>query len=114
MLCYFKISSACVLGVLAVLSAYPALAQGISSDSWTERKCELYTAAWDYIAGDGVPRGVSEEFVADHDAFLASGCLHRGHVCPRSPEEREIADMLSLMAVAEGMAGSFLPFDCAD
>ncbi|MDD7969936.1 hypothetical protein [Roseinatronobacter alkalisoli] len=114
MLCYFKMRAANALILLATLSTQPVLAQSPESDSWTERKCELYTAAWHHLAGDGVPEGVSEGFVTDHDAFLASGCLDRGHVCPRSPHEREIADMLSLMAVAEGMAGSFLPFSCAD
>lgn len=99
---------------LATLATHPALAQGTGGDSWTERKCVLYTAAWNHIASNGAPDGVSEEFLADHDAFLASGCLDRGHVCPRSPRELEIADMLSLMAVAEGMAGSFLPFNCTD
>lgn len=99
---------------LAVLPAQPALAQGAEGDSWTQRKCVLYTAAWHHIAGDGLHDGVSEEFLADHDAFLASGCLDRGYVCPISPREMEIADLLSLMAVAEGMAGSFLPFNCTD
>ena len=99
---------------LVVLSAHSAPAQGAEGDSWTERKCVLYTAAWNHIAGEGAPDGVSEDFLADHDAFLASGCLDRRHVCPRSPRELEIADMLSLMAVAEGMTGSFLPFKCTD
>lgn len=98
----------------AILSGHLALAQGAAGDNWSERKCVLYTAAWHHIAGGGVLDGVSEEFLADHDAFLASGCLDRGHVCPRGPRELEIADMLSLMAVAEGMAGSFLPFNCSD
>lgn len=99
---------------LVILCMLPALAQSTEGANWTERKCVLYTAAWNHIASNGVPDGVSEEFLADHDAFLASGCLDRGHVCPRSPRELEIAEMLSLMAVAEGMAGSFLPFNCTD
>ena len=111
---HFKKLAAVLPVALVVLSSQSALAQGAEGETWTERKCVLYTATWNHIAGDGTPDGVSEEFVADHDAFLASGCLDRGHVCPRSPRELEIADMLSLMAVAEGMAGSFLPFNCTD
>jgi hypothetical protein len=84
------------------------------ADDWTARKCALYGDAWDYLMADGVPEGVSAEFVAGHEAFVASGCQARGHVCPESAAEREIADMLSLMAVAEGMAGSFLPFGCME
>jgi hypothetical protein len=85
-----------------------------AADDWTARKCVLYGDAWDYLMADGVPEGVSAEFVAGHEAFVASGCQARGHVCPESAAEREIADMLSLMAVAEGMAGSFLPFGCME
>lgn len=106
---------ATVLFVGIVLSpASPALAQGTEALSWTEQKCVLYTAAWHHLASDGAPDGVSDEFIAAHDAFLSSGCLDRGHVCPRTAQEVEIADTLSLMAVAEGMAGSFLPFNCTD
>lgn len=107
------LATALVLG-LSTLSTHQALAQGTEGDSWTERKCVLYTAVWEHFASNGVLDGVSEEFLADHDVFLDSGCLDRGHVCPQSPRELEIADMLSLMAVAEGMAGSFLPFNCTD
>lgn len=91
-----------------------ALAQGTAVLSWTEQKCVLYTAAWNHLAPDGVPDGVSDEFMTAHNAFLSSGCLDRGRVCPRTRRELEIADMLSLMAVAEGMAGSFLPFNCTN
>lgn len=84
------------------------------ADSWTEKKCALYTSAWTQLVGEDRPESVSEEFMTDHADFLASGCLDRGNVCPRSPRERELSDLLSLMAVSEGMAGSFLPFNCVD
>jgi hypothetical protein len=95
---------------LALAAPQAAMAQ----DDWTRRKCELYAGAWAHVTGGGVPEGVSDAFVAAHDAFLASGCQDRGHVCPVSEAEKDLADMLSLMAVAEGMAGSFLPFGCPD
>lgn len=89
----------------------PATARSDENRSWTETKCELYASAWDHVgAGEG-SAGISPGFVAAHDAFVASGCL-RGRVCPRSDEELALADLLSLMAVAEGMTGSFLPFAC--
>lgn len=96
------------------LAGLAASGSPVVADDWTARKCVLYGDAWDYLMAGGVPEGVSAEFVAGHAAFVASGCLDRGHVCPESAAEREIADMLSLMAVAEGMAGSFLPFGCAE
>ena len=106
-------TAALLLVALSIASPIAVRAQSVQGDSWTERKCVLYTAAWKRVVGDERPAGVSEEFVSEHDAFLASGCLDRGRVCPRSPRELEIADILSLMAVSEGMAGSFLPFDCS-
>lgn len=110
---YRRVTAALLLVGLSVASLDPVLAQGTDGDGWTQRKCVLYTAAWKRVVGDERPAGVSDEFVSAHDAFLASGCLDRGRVCPRSPRELEIADILSLMAVSEGMAGSFLPFDCS-
>ncbi len=86
----------------------------VAQDDWSARKCALYADAWAHLTGGGVPDGVSDAFVAAHDAFVASGCQDRGHVCPISGAEKDLADMLSLMAVAEGMAGSFLPFACPD
>jgi hypothetical protein len=102
-----------VTGALAGVAALVPVTVA-AQDDWTQRKCALYADAWTYLAGEGVPDGVSDRFVAAHDAFLASGCRDRGQVCPQSDAERGLADMLSLMAVAEGMAGSFLPFGCPD
>lgn len=85
----------------------------VQAETWTERKCALYTDAWNHLVGGGTPAGVSARFMAEHAAFLASGCL-KGTVCAESRQEVALADTLSLMAVAEGMAGSFLPFNCQD
>ncbi len=90
-----------------------AEAQSVSPSNRSERKCALYRAAWeDATAGDGLG-GVSPAFIAAHDAFLASEC-RAWRVCPRSAEEIALADLLALVAVAEGMTGSFLPFACDD
>lgn len=91
---------------LALGLALPAQAQG-----WTDHKCALYREAWAHLERTGATAAASARFVAEHDAFLASGCT-TGRVCPQSADERALADMLSLMAVAEGMTGSFLPFGC--
>lgn len=102
------------VGLAGMALALAAPQAAMAQDDWTFRKCALYGDAWTHLTGSGLPDGVSEGFVAAHDAFLASGCQDRGLVCPRSEAERDLADMLSLMAVAEGMAGSFLPFGCPD
>jgi len=82
------------------------------SPAWTAEKCLRYTRAWDFATSGGGLSHLSPGFVAAHDAFLAGGCRDRGQVCPVTDAERKLADTLSLMAVAEGMAGSFLPFAC--
>lgn len=96
----------------AALLATSAAGQTGVSPEWTAEKCRRYTRAWDHATAGGVLAQLTPAFVADHDRFLADGCRTRGRVCPVTPAERRLADLLSLMAVAEGMAGSFLPFSC--
>lgn len=99
----------------ALLVAAPGAAPPppAAESGWTERKCQLYGRAWDYAAQGDALRGVSRDFIGAHAAFITSGCLE-GEICPESDAERALADTLSLMAVAEGMTGSFLPFACPD
>ncbi|ASM71145.1 MULTISPECIES: hypothetical protein [Roseobacteraceae] len=94
----------------ALLLVPPVMAQ-VQPDGWSAEKCSRYSAAWAQMTS-GDMSGVSDRFLDDHAAFLASGCL-QGRVCPVSDAEYQLADTLALMAVAEGMAGSFLPFSCA-
>lgn len=98
-------------GGLATILLALGLPAAALADDWTREKCRLYTAAWDHLAAGGGLAGIGARFLADHAAFLASGCT-AGRVCPESAAELALADRLALMAVAEGMAGSFLPFAC--
>ncbi len=79
---------------------------------WTEEKCRRYRAAWDTLSSRTARRGLGPDFVQRHEAFIASGCTTQGDVCPRSPEELEAANMLTIMAMNAGMASTFLPFGC--
>jgi len=80
--------------------------------SWTEEKCARYTKGWsDLIARRGTA-DLGEAFLARHEAFLASGCLARGDVCPRSPAEFDVANILTILAMNAGTASTFLPFSC--
>lgn len=91
-----------------------AFAQDAARPAWRERKCELYADAWaDAVRIQGL-EGIGPGFREQHDAFLASGCSARVKACPSSAEELALADLLSLMAISEGMTGSFLPFACPD
>ncbi|MFN3724408.1 MAG: hypothetical protein ACK4VZ_15340 [Paracoccaceae bacterium] len=92
--------------------AWPLGPVAAATPEWTAKKCALYTQAWDALAAGGGVADIGAEFLARHAAFLASGCTARADICPVTPAEFDLADKLSLMAVAEGMAGSFLPFAC--
>ena len=50
--------------------------------------------------------------MARHEAFLQSGCTAPADVCPRSREEFEFADLLTVLAMNAGTASTFLPFAC--
>jgi hypothetical protein len=94
----------CVLA--ALLAAAPAPAQ-----DWPAEKCRRYAEAWQAAGPRPDAAGVSEEFLAAHGAFLASGCRER-RACPRSPAEIAVADRMTLLALNAGMSGTFLPFVC--
>src|SRR3954465_15325736 len=92
-------------------AAQTALAQA-SSSSWSEVKCARYKQAWlEGLARRG-RRGLGREFLDGHEAFLASGCTAKADVCPRSPEELELANIMVLAAMNAGTASTFLPFSC--
>lgn len=100
------------LAVCAALGPAVGSAQSMAGDPvWVAKKCELYTQAWDALA-KGQKAGLGNEFLARHQAFIASGCTVRTNVCPVSQAEIAVADTVSMMAIAEGMAGTFLPFAC--
>ncbi len=101
--------------LLALAAALlPAAAEpGLALDpTWTERKCALYGDAWRKVRRAPAYAGMGEDFVAANERFIAAGCTGERDACPRSDADFRAADALSLMAVTEGMAGSFLPFAC--
>ena len=93
-----------------LLAATPAVSE--TGDAWSQRKCALYADTWP-LALEMVGRdGVSEEFTTAHEDFIAGGCVLRGAVCPQSAQEYRLADILTIAAMNEGMASTFLPFAC--
>ncbi|MBB4040682.1 hypothetical protein GGR34_002339 [Microvirga flocculans] len=89
-----------------------AVAQEIQSKSWPEVKCERYSKAWAEALARRGTRGLSQEFIERHDAFLASGCTARADVCPRSAEELDMANIMVVAAMNAGTASTFPPFFC--
>lgn len=56
--------------------------------------------------------GLGVEFLARHDAFLRSGCTSTDPICPVGPDERAVANALTIAAMTAGTASSFVPFRC--
>lgn len=82
------------------------------ADSWSQTKCRLYSDAFARAIDERGTTGLGPEFLLAHQAFLDSGCTGARDVCPRSQQELALADLLSVVAINEGMTGSFLPFAC--
>ena len=97
---------------LALCLAATAAAAQPAPKSWAETKCERYRAAWGEALKRRGTTGIGSAFVARHEAFLASGCTARPDVCPRSAEELDLANVLTVAAMNAGTASTFLPFAC--
>jgi hypothetical protein len=108
---------AAMLLMIAVLNQGPAVALAEEPDlqnlTWPEQKCVLYKRAWDAAFLSVDQSDISQAFKAQNDVFLSKGCTERTPVCPRSPAEFEMANMLTVMTMNEGMASTFVPFSCS-
>ena len=83
----------------------------VQGRSWVEEKCARYSEAWTEAIRRFGTRGLSQDFVDSHAAFLASGCTN-GDVCPRSQEELDLANIMVIRAMNAGTASTFPPFRC--
>jgi hypothetical protein len=98
---------------LCVLAA-PALAASsdAQSPSWRETKCIRYRDAWSAALQHQGHAGLGRDFLDRHAAFLESGCTREHDVCPRSPEELALANVMVMSAMNFGTASTFPPFAC--
>lgn len=108
----FTRAVALLLAASAAGAALPALAQDGAAPSWPEVKCARYKKAWTEVLARRGSRGLGPEFLARHEAFLASGCTTKADVCPRSAEELELANVMVVAAMNAGTASTFPPFAC--
>ncbi|MGH1329611.1 MAG: hypothetical protein ACRBBK_01905 [Paracoccaceae bacterium] len=98
--------------MIAALGAAPLNAQSLEGKTWRAQKCVLYQAAVrDAIALQG-DEGLSAAFLAANARFMAGGCELEARICLTSPQEFELANMLTIMTMNEGMASTFVPFGC--
>lgn len=93
------------------LAAQQNSLQGLT---WTEQKCVLYQHAFADALDLLGREGISKSFLAANTAFIETGCIDERRVCPQSDDEFELANILTIMTMNEGMASTFVPFSCPD
>ena len=98
--------------VMIGLGSTASFAQQNGGTDWPTEKCNRYRKAYDQSLARLGKQGLGAEFLASHDAFLASNCQARAEVCARSKEELALANRLVVMAMNSGMASTFPPFYC--
>jgi hypothetical protein len=96
------------------LLAGAASAQDDAPSAWSIVKCARYSDAWVEALRRQGADGIGTEFLARHDAFLASGCTARAEVCPRTAEEFALANIMIAQAMNAGTASTFPPFTCRE
>lgn len=102
-----------VFTLLAVcITPVGAPAQSPDADSWTINKCEVYQAALDDALTQQGINGLSPEFLAANDRFVASGCTAPIRACPKTDPETALANLLLILTMNAGMASTFTPFGC--
>jgi hypothetical protein len=101
-----------VIVLLVLITATLAGTVVGSAQTWRETKCARYKASWSEALSRRGSGGLSPGFLASHEAFIASGCTDQGHVCPRSPAELDLANIMTIKAMNAGTASTFLPFAC--
>ncbi|SEQ25717.1 hypothetical protein SAMN05428969_2434 [Devosia sp. YR412] len=89
----------------------PATGQEAPTD-WPEQKCAAYAAAWSQALDAYGSDQMNYAFMAGNENFIASGCADRAEICPRSAQELDIANALTLALMNAGTASTFLPFKC--
>ena len=90
----------------------PAHADEPGVEAWAKEKCVRYDRAWRKALDFTGRAGISEDFIRGNETFIADGCSSGADVCPRSAQEINLANVLTMAAMNFGTASSFLPFVC--
>ena len=96
---------------LALLCVQPSVAQQPAGD-WPAQKCAIYASAWAQALDAFGNDQINYAFMAGNENFIASGCQQAREICPRSRQELDIANALTLALMNAGTASTFLPFNC--
>jgi len=109
--CKVMAAAACLVASVMADGGARVAAQE-SSQTWSEVKCVRYKKAWTEALARRGTQGLGREFLDRHEAFLESGCTTRADVCPRSPKELDLANVMVILAMNAGTASTFPPFSC--
>ena len=104
------VTALCV--ALAIAAIRSADATDTGAADWTLEKCRRYRDAAQEALQRFGSTGLSDGFLARHQAFLDRDCADPRDVCPRSPQELAFADRLIIRAMNAGTASTFPPFGC--
>jgi hypothetical protein len=103
--------------VAVALAGFAGGAPPVSGETkrpWPQEKCFRFARDWNEALRRFGRDGLSAEFVAGNAAFIRSGCVASGRICPGTAKDRTLVDVLAIRVVNEGMSTTFLPFACPD
>lgn len=106
------LAAALALDLLLAGPAALAQPQPRGGENWPAVKCERYRTAYEEATRRFGTKGLGPEFLARHDAFMASGCQTPPDVCPRSTEELNLANIMVMAGMNAGLSSTFMPFAC--
>jgi hypothetical protein len=101
-----------IVAALAAAGA-PGAVTAQSLEARQAEKCAQYRQAYTFATARQGMGGIGKDFLEKHDAFLASGCTLPPDVCALSVEEVNLANLLIVLGMNQGMASTFFPFKCA-
>ena len=98
---------------LCAFASTPAAAGPAAKRDWRQEKCFRYARDWDEALRRYGRDGFSADFLAGERRLHPFGLRReRVKICPATPKDRELVDVLAIRVVNEGMSTTFLPFDC--
>ena len=103
----FQLSLTILLG-----TTFPSFAQTVNSSLSNTEKCDVYKAAFEKVLNAAISHSLSDSFRNENIAFIKSGCIEYGYVCPRSLADLAAANELTLATMNKGLASTFVPFKC--
>ena len=100
----------CALAVVSTASI--ASAQQSQRRLTNAEKCTIYKDAFEKVFSNNKNGSLSETFIAENIAFIKSGCVDYGFVCPRNQADLNAANQLTVATMNRGLASTFVPFKC--